>query len=122
MMYSPGFSNVAVVDVLPASSSGGLAFANVTVPGPRNLLQNSDTPRPRAAASGGRTPSSVTQTVSSRGSADFVVNVLAIPLGGPVNVPPFGSNLTTGGVLPIPVSLYGVTTHKGFRLSGIVVV
>ena len=48
--YSPGSLNVAVVADLPAnvafggilpcvSSTAGLLFANVTTPGPRNLLQ-----------------------------------------------------------------------------------
>src|SRR5665213_2186534 len=35
--YSPGVSNLSLVSVLPAfaASTGGLAFANVTTPGPR---------------------------------------------------------------------------------------
>src|SRR5262245_8844562 len=105
-MYSPGAENVAVVDALPWESRAGLGFAKLTTPGPRNLLQNKvGVCAPRAAASGARFPSSVTHTVKSSGSDPFAVIVRAIPIGGPVNAAPFGSNLMTGGVLPTPASL-----------------
>src|SRR5262245_53767059 len=107
-MYSPGALNFAVVDVFPSSgSTAGLAFSNVTEPGPRNLLHEMVAGGPcRGRASGGCLPSSVTQTVSGSESLDFTVNVLANPRGGPVNaIPPPDSNFMTGGVFPMPESL-----------------
>src|SRR5262245_20538529 len=105
-MYSPGAENVAVVDALPWASRAGLGFANVTFPGPRNLLQYKvAVVAPRPAVSRSRLPSSVTHTVKSTGSDPFAVIVCAIPIGGPVKAVPFGSNLMTGGVLPTPASL-----------------
>src|SRR5262245_19930932 len=98
-MYSPGALNVAVVDAFPSfGSTVGLAFSNVTEPGPRNLLHEILAGGPwRGRASGGCLPSSVTQTVSGSESLDLTVNVFAIPRGGPVNAMPPDSNFTTGG-------------------------
>src|SRR5262245_45616765 len=75
-MYSPGAANFAVVAALPSASGVGLAFSNVTAPGPRNLLQDKVPPVPRPPRGG---LSSLTHTASDRGSATFVVNVFAMP-------------------------------------------
>src|SRR2546423_6462801 len=122
-MYSPGMLNCAVVAAFPSLSTGGLGFSNVTEPGPRNLLQNTLAGGPcRGRASGGCFPSSSTQTVSGAASPALAINESAIPRGGPVNVGPPGLNVTTGGVLPTPASLYGSTIHRGFKLIGMEVV
>src|SRR6266446_3930362 len=70
-MYSPGTLNVAVVDAFPSvGSTIGLGFSNITGPGPRNLLQTIFAGGPwRGRASGGCFPSSLSHTVSGRGSA-----------------------------------------------------
>src|SRR4030095_13299413 len=118
-MYSPGAVNFAVVVAFPSGSGVGLAFSKATSPGPLNLLQKTEPPKPRPPRGG---LSSDTHSVRASGSATFADRVRAIPCGGPVKEAPLGSNLRTGGVFPLPASFRGSTTHSGFRLIGIDVV
>src|ERR1700731_2977275 len=81
-------------------SAGGLAFSNVTVPGPRNMLQVMAAAGVLGAFSAptATLASSGTQTVSGRGSPTVAVNDSANWNGGPCKVDAPSSNLMTGGV------------------------
>src|ERR1017187_1332688 len=97
--YSPGSLKVAVVDALPlnraeggawksAFSTAGLSLANITAPGPRNLLQASVTggvlgagPAPGVCAS------SATHTVSPSASGIVAESEMLCPPGPCTNGP-----------------------------------
>src|SRR5215471_12827886 len=120
-MYSPAALNVPVVlTISPCLVADSRALANVTVPGPRNLCNET-----AATVVDGRPPSpcagfgSSTQILKVRGCPTFPVIVAAMPAGGPVNFGPPSAKATTGGALPIPNSLNGVIGYPLFKVSGI---
>src|SRR5713101_5186574 len=111
-MYSPGAANVAFVVTLPVSLSiFGLAGSMVTVPpgaGPRkrlHLMPGGGGLKPGIGGIGLTFgPSSVTHASSASAFPTVVDKFAAIIDGGPVNVLPLGSNLTTGGVFLLAAS------------------
>src|SRR5207302_11127471 len=129
-MYSPGLLNVAEVEAVPlttpltastfASCTAGFASANVTSPGPRNLLQVKTT----GGVLGGCIPkivlaSSETQRASVSGFP-MTVERLVLSGRGPCTEAP-SSNRIVGGVFPL-ASTKGETSHNESRLAGTAVV
>src|SRR5262245_65961391 len=112
----------AGVTLLSTFSTVGLLLANVTVPGPRNLLHDTVTGadlRPWLAERGSFT-SSATHMVRASALPVVVVSEVLLPRGP--CTPSFpSSKLTNGGVFPL-ASMKGETSHRGFRLIGITVV
>src|SRR5581483_3185479 len=131
-MYSPFSLNVAEVAARPvnfvysgplksAVSTAVLSFANVTEPGPRNLLKEMLTAGvPGRVAPGITLASSATQTVSGSGFATVPVSAVDWPRG-PCTNGPVDANPRNGGVLFV-ASLKGFISHSGSRLAGITVV
>src|SRR5579872_5169695 len=114
-MYSPGSLNVAVMAALPVNVTFGAgavksAFCgdnrgllNVTVPGPRNLVQvrlTGGKRESRGLAPGTRFASSAANTVIESG-CETVACILAVTARGPNENGPDSANPTYGGVLPV---------------------
>src|SRR5579862_5263399 len=102
--YSPGSLNVAVVVDLPAnaafggilpcvSSTAGLLCANVTSPGPRNLLHVTVTGAFGRILPGDNTTSSATHRVKASGWPTIVLSEFT-SARGPCVVGPFLSKLS----------------------------
>ena len=54
--------------------------------------------------------SSLTHAGNTSGWGSVVVNVAAVPRGGPCSAGPYAASLNTGGVFPIAASLNGSTS------------
>src|SRR5450432_552648 len=109
--YSPGSLKVDVVAALPlkaaagcqgASATGGRGLANLTSPGPRNLLHRTVT----GGVFGGLAPASVlassaTHSVSGSGLASVASSSVGMARG-PCTDGPASAKASVGGVLPMP--------------------
>src|SRR5579864_4180765 len=110
-MYSPGSLNFAVVVAVPlntagggglnsAFSTGGRALSNITVPGPRNLLQVMFTGAPMARTARVDFASSASHNAIGSGFESVAVKSLLCPRG-PCTNGPLSENAMKGGVLPL---------------------